>query len=145
MLIFYRFTIEDRSVVSHLFHQWAKKKAFQDPKRLLDKVSFIIDERLRDKRNKHKDLLRALKSCLSTNEAFQYANYALRWEQIPFEKRAHLMKEKQEHFLKLRIENAMGSAKPTDKQISYLKKLGCTTTPTSRLHASHLIEQYKSL
>ena len=30
-------------------------------------------------------------------------------------------------------------------QISYLQSLGCTVTPTSRLHASRLIEQYKSL
>lgn len=30
-------------------------------------------------------------------------------------------------------------------QISYLQKLGCTVAPTSRLHASRLIEQYKSL
>ncbi|KAK7278542.1 hypothetical protein RJT34_23572 [Clitoria ternatea] len=140
-----RFCVEDRSVVSHLFHQWAKKKAFQDPKRLLDKVSFVIDERLRQKKNKNKDLLNTLKSWLSCDEAFQYAQYVLRWEQIPADKRAHLTREKQEHFLKLRIENAMGSATPTDKQISYLKKLGCTLTPTSRLHASHLIEQYKSL
>ncbi|TKY51810.1 ATP-dependent DNA helicase SRS2 protein [Spatholobus suberectus] len=140
-----RFSVEDRSIVSHLFHQWAKKKAFQDPKRLLDKVSFVIDERLRQKRNKNKDLLNTLKSCLSCDEAFQYAQYVLRWEQIPADKRAHLMREKQEHFLKLKIENAMGSATPTVKQISYLKKLGCTMTPTSRLHASHLIEQYKSL
>ena len=36
--LFHRFNVEDRSVVSHIFHQWAKKKAFQDPKRLLDKV-----------------------------------------------------------------------------------------------------------
>jgi hypothetical protein len=36
--LFYRFNVEDRSVISHVFHQWAKKKAFQDPKRLLDKV-----------------------------------------------------------------------------------------------------------
>ncbi|KHN01012.1 ATP-dependent DNA helicase pcrA [Glycine soja] len=140
-----RFSVENRSIVSHLFHQWAKKKAFQDPKRLLDKVSFVIDERLRQKRNKNKDLLNTLKSCLSCDEAFQYAQYVLRWEQIPADKRAHLMREKQEHFLKLKIENAMGSATPTDKQISYLKKLGCTAIPTSRLHASHLIEQFKSL
>ncbi|XP_012569785.1 ATP-dependent DNA helicase SRS2-like protein At4g25120 isoform X2 [Cicer arietinum] len=140
-----RFSVEDRSAVSHLFHQWAKKKAFQDPKRLLDKVGFVIDERLREKRNKKKDLLNSLKSCLCCDEAMQYAQYVLRWEQIPADKRAHLMKEKQEHFLKLKVENAMGSATPTDKQISYLKKLGCTMTPTSRLHASHLIEQYKSL
>lgn len=30
-------------------------------------------------------------------------------------------------------------------QIVYLQNLGCTIVPTSRLHASHLIEQYKSL
>ncbi|MED6156985.1 hypothetical protein PIB30_019283 [Stylosanthes scabra] len=140
-----RFSVEDRSVVSHLFHKWAKKKAFQDQKRLLDKVGFVTDERLRDKRNKHKDLLNKLKLCLCSEEASHYAQHVLRWEQIPADKRAHLMREKQEHFLKQKIENAMGSAAPTDKQISYLKKLGCTVIPTSKLHASHLIEQYKSL
>ncbi|KAJ7949657.1 ATP-dependent DNA helicase SRS2-like protein [Quillaja saponaria] len=108
-------------------------------------VGFIIDERLRVKKNKHKDLLHALKSCLHCDEAFQYAVYVLRWEQIPSDTRAHLMREKQEHFQKLRIESSMGASAATPKQISYLKSLGCTVTPTSRLHASHLIEQYKSL
>ncbi|KAL9335522.1 hypothetical protein Peur_072703 [Populus x canadensis] len=140
-----RFAVEERSVVSHLFHQWAKKQAFQNPKRLLTKVGFVIDERLRVKKNKHKDVLRALKSCLSCDEAFQYAEYVLRWEQIPADQRAHLMHEKQEHFQKLRIENSMSSSAPTSKQIGYLQNLGCTVTPTSRLHASRLIEQYKSL
>ncbi|XP_043723434.1 ATP-dependent DNA helicase SRS2-like protein At4g25120 isoform X2 [Telopea speciosissima] len=140
-----RFSVEDRSIVSRLFHQWATKKAFQDPKRLLDKVGFVIDERLRIKTCKSKDVLRALKSCLRSDEAFQYAGYVLRWEQIPADQRAHLLREKQEHFQKLRIENAMGSSAATPKQISYLQNLGCTVVPTSRLHASRLIEQYKSL
>ncbi|KAJ6764566.1 ATP-DEPENDENT DNA HELICASE SRS2 [Salix koriyanagi] len=140
-----RFAVEERLVVSHLFHQWAKKQAFQNPKRLLNKVGFVIDERLRVTKNKHKDVLRALKSCLSCDEAFQYAEYVLRWEQIPADQRAHLMHEKQEHFQKLRIENSMSSSAPTSKQIGYLQNLGCTVTPTSRLHASRLIEQYKSL
>lgn len=42
---FCRFEIEDRAIISHIFHQWAKKQAFQNPKRLLDKVlniSFYI-------------------------------------------------------------------------------------------------------
>lgn len=30
-------------------------------------------------------------------------------------------------------------------QIAYLQNLGCTIVPTSRLHASRLIEEYKSL
>lgn len=140
-----RFNVDERAIVSHLFHQWAKKPAFHLPKRLLDKVSFVIDERLRNKTYKHKDVLRALKSCLGEDEAIQYAQYVLKWEQIPSEQRAHLMREKQEHFQKLRIENSMGSSEATPKQISYLQTLGCTITPTSRLHASRLIEQYKSL
>nr|XP_019705328.1 ATP-dependent DNA helicase SRS2-like protein At4g25120 isoform X1 [Elaeis guineensis] len=140
-----RFNIEERSIVSYLFHQWAKKQAFQHPKRLLDKVSFVIDERLRNKTYKHKDVLRILKSCLSGDEAYSYAQYVIRWEQIPIDKRAHLIREKQEHFQKQRIENSMGSSEATPKQIAYLQNLGCTVIPSSRLHASRLIEQYKSL
>ncbi|XP_078148491.1 P-loop containing nucleoside triphosphate hydrolases superfamily protein [Carex rostrata] len=141
-----RFETEDRSIVSHLFHQWARKQAFQTPKRLLDKVGFVIDERLRGgKSYKRKDVLSDLKSCLSSNEAFQYAEYIIRWEQIPIDKRAYLTRERQEHFQKQRIENSMSSSEATPKQIAYLRNLGCTVVPTSRLHASHLIEQYKSL
>ncbi|PHT52496.1 ATP-dependent DNA helicase SRS2-like protein [Capsicum baccatum] len=140
-----RFNAEDRAVVSHLFHQWAKKPAFQEPQRLLKKVGFVIDERLRVKKSTHKDVLRALKSLLTCEEALQYAESVLNWEKIPAEKRAYLMREKQEYFQKLRIESAMGTSAPTPKQIAYLQSLGCTTVPTSRLHASRLIEEYKSL
>ncbi|KAJ4778517.1 ATP-dependent DNA helicase PcrA [Rhynchospora pubera] len=140
-----RFQTEERSIVSHLFHQWARKQAFQTPKRLLDKVGFVIDERLRGKSYKRKDILSDLKSCLSSNEAFQYAEYVIKWEQIPSDKRAFLTRERQEHFQKQRIENSMSSSEATPKQIAYLRNLGCTVVPTSRLHASHLIEQYKSL
>ncbi|XP_076930968.1 ATP-dependent DNA helicase SRS2-like protein At4g25120 [Bidens hawaiensis] len=140
-----RFSSEERATVSHLFHQWAKKAAFKEPKRLLNKVAFVIDERLRVKKTAQKDVLRSLKSCLKTDEAFQYAENVLQWLQIPAEKHAYITREKQEHFQKLRIETAMGSSEPTSKQIAYLQSLGCTTIPISRLHASRLIEQYKSL
>ncbi|CAI9302541.1 unnamed protein product [Lactuca saligna] len=140
-----RFSSEERAYVSHLFHQWAKKAAFKEPKRLLNKVAFVIDERLSAKKSAQKDVLRSLKSCLKTNEAFQYAENILQWLEIPADKRAYITREKQEHFQKLRIETAMDTSEPTSKQIAYLQSLGCTTIPTSRLHASRLIEQYKSL
>ncbi|KAH7688043.1 DNA helicase protein [Dioscorea alata] len=116
-----RFKLEERTIVSHLFHQWAKKQAFQHPKRLLDKVCFVIDERLTSKMNKHKDTLRSLKSCLNDDEAFQYAQYVLRWEKIPIDQRTHLMREKQEHFQKQRIETSMGSLEATPKQVCILR------------------------
>ncbi|KAL6531201.1 hypothetical protein OROHE_014270 [Orobanche hederae] len=97
-----RFSAENRAVVSHLFHQWAKKPAFHDPKRLLNKVSFVIDERLRAKKCTHKDVLRELKSCLSSDEAYHFAISVLKWEQIPAEKRAHLMREKQRTFSEIK-------------------------------------------
>ncbi|KAL0359072.1 UNVERIFIED_CONTAM: ATP-dependent DNA helicase SRS2-like protein [Sesamum angustifolium] len=113
-----RFSAEDRAVISLLFHQWAKKPAFHDPKRLLNKVAFVIDERLRAKKSTHKDALRELKSCLTSDEAYHFAVSVLKWEQIPAEKRAYLMREKQEHFQKLRIESAMNSSEPTSKQVT---------------------------
>ncbi|KAM0868494.1 hypothetical protein ACQ4PT_041286 [Festuca glaucescens] len=70
-----RFEIDDRAVVSHIFHQWAKKQAFQIPKRLLDKIKFVIDERMRGKGYKRKDVLCKLKSLLSEDEALGYAEY----------------------------------------------------------------------
>ncbi|PHU03109.1 hypothetical protein BC332_28360 [Capsicum chinense] len=64
-----RFNAEDRAVVSHLFHQWAKKPAFQEPQRLLKKhlqVGFVIDERLRVKKSTHK---------LHYPQGFQYSSF----------------------------------------------------------------------
>eukprot|EP01018_Ginkgo_biloba_P005199 Gb_06422 [translate_table: standard] len=139
------FSIEARSTVAGLFHTWAKKRAFNDPKRLLDKVGFVIDERIRNKTSKNKDVLRALKCCLKDEDAFLYAKHVLKWEQMPSDERSLLQAERQEHFQKQAAERSMDSSAATSKQISYLKNLGCTITPTSRRHASHLIEQYKSL
>lgn len=42
LLLTYRFSVDERSVVSHLFHAWAKRPAFEDPKRLIDKVNIPL-------------------------------------------------------------------------------------------------------
>ncbi|PPD73182.1 hypothetical protein GOBAR_DD29887 [Gossypium barbadense] len=137
-----RFGVEERSIISHLFHQWAKKQAFQEPRRLLDKVRFVIDERLRVKNYKHKEVLRELKPCLSSEEAFQYAEYIVKWEQIPADKRAHLMREKQERFQKLRMESSMGSSSATPKQFgvhrySYFKTSCFPSDRTVQITVTH--------
>jgi hypothetical protein len=139
------FSIEARPSIAALFHTWAKKRAFHDPKRLLDKVGFVIDERIRNKTCKNKDALRALKCCLKDDEAVLYAEHVINWEKMPPDEKALVQAERQEHFQRQGAERAMVSTVATAKQIAYLQSLGCTITPTSRLHASRLIEQYKSL
>lgn len=39
-----RFGSEERGIVSSLFHQWAKKQAFKEPKRLLEKVTLFVSQ-----------------------------------------------------------------------------------------------------
>eukprot|EP00249_Psilotum_nudum_P004907 c18401_g1_i2 orf=382-825(-) len=140
-----RFNTEARSYVAALFHNWAKKSAFQEPKRLLDKVGFVIDERVRNKNTKNKDVLRALKCSLKDESALAYAQRVIKWVQMPLEERSVLTAERQEHFQQQSAERSMSTSAATSKQISYLQNLGCTIAPTSRLHASRLIEQYKRL
>ncbi|KAG6544381.1 hypothetical protein Mapa_014215 [Marchantia paleacea] len=139
------FSMEARSVVAVLFHTWAKKPSFQDPKRLLSKVGFVIDERLRSKGTKNKEVLINLKLALRDETALSYAQNVLAWEKLPAEERAVLQAERQEHFQMQNSERSQAAACATPKQISYLRSLGCTVDPTSRLHASRLIEQYKNL
>eukprot|EP00249_Psilotum_nudum_P004906 c18401_g1_i1 orf=15-302(-) len=69
----------------------------------------------------------------------------IKWVQMPLEERSVLTAERQEHFQQQSAERSMSTSAATSKQISYLQNLGCTIAPTSRLHASRLIEQYKRL
>jgi hypothetical protein len=93
------FNIEARSTIAALFHSWARKPAFQDPNRLLSKVGFAIDERLRSKNIKNKDVLIALKCSLKDAAALAYAHNAIKWGELPPEERALLQAERQVHHI----------------------------------------------
>jgi hypothetical protein len=67
---------------------------------------------------------------------------AIKSGQLPPQERALLQAERQEHSQEQGSERSMGCATATPKQIAYLHRLGCTVNPTSRLHASQLIDQY---
>ncbi|EFJ30134.1 hypothetical protein SELMODRAFT_409804 [Selaginella moellendorffii] len=95
------FNIEARSTIASIFHQWAKKSAFQDPKRLLMKVGLAIDERLRSKTAKNKDTLHALKRSLTDDAAFAYADQIVKWEKLPAHERSVHMAERQQQLNRL--------------------------------------------
>lgn len=82
---------------------------------------------------------RNLLSALETKVAREYAREVLAREALPPEEKQRLKAERQEHFRR----DYLRAQTPTEKQLSYLKSLGCKTVPADRLEASQLIEQHK--
>ncbi|KAK3233917.1 hypothetical protein CYMTET_55814 [Cymbomonas tetramitiformis] len=68
-----RFNSVASPVIAKMFHKWAKMQAFQEPNRLLTKVSFILDQTLSCSKGPAKEGLQALRSELIKPEAFLFA------------------------------------------------------------------------
>lgn len=83
---------------------------------------------------------RKLLSALETEAARAYAQEVLAREALPPEEKQRLKAERQEHFRR----DYLRAQTPTEKQLSYLKSLGCkTVVPANRFEASELIEAHK--
>ncbi|GBG92398.1 hypothetical protein CBR_g55305 [Chara braunii] len=104
-----------------------------------------LDERICSKTAKNKDVLKLVKSLLGEQDALAFAEHVISFEKLPPEERALLQIERQEHFQQLNVERAMASAAPTSKQVAYLRSLGCTAEPATKLEASELIGRYKNM
>lgn len=80
---------------------------------------------------------RQLLCLLETEEARRYAQEVIEREALPAEEKRRLKVERQERhrrdYLRARL--------PTERQLRFLKSLGCNETPASRLEASDLIDQ----
>ncbi|CAI5459501.1 unnamed protein product [Closterium sp. Yama58-4] len=142
------FPTEHRASIAAIFHSWARRPAFQQPSRLLAKVRAVVDSRQSSGAARSaggKEALRLLRPLLSSTQAASFAAHVIAWEQLPFEQRALHRVERQEMFQQQYSEKAMNRSAATPKQLTYLKQLGCTVEPSSKLHASKLIEQYKNL
>ncbi len=85
--------------------------------------------------------LEALRAALASDPAAarDYAEYALWWNGLPQSERDRLKSEKEREGQR----EWMRSQPPTSKQISFLRALGCDTTPASKLEASELIDQFQ--
>lgn len=83
---------------------------------------------------------RLLLSLLDGQEALAFAQRALEWEKLSFDEKDLIKRARGEEYRR----GSMRAKPPTQKQIEYLRSLGCHTTPSHRQHASELIEQYKT-
>lgn len=83
---------------------------------------------------------RLLNNSLESIEAREFAEHILWRENLPREVSEKLKNEaKREN-----LNNLMNVQPPTEKQLSYLKALGCKIEPGSKLEASNLISMLKS-
>lgn len=77
---------------------------------------------------------------IDDSEALEFARFIIKRENLPPIER---LKQKEERANFFRNEY-MKTQEPTEKQIAYLRGLGCDIKPQNRFEASELIDEYES-
>lgn len=82
---------------------------------------------------------RQLVSLLETDEARRYAQEVLDREALPSDVKQKLKTDRSEQYRR----EYLKAQRPTQRQLLFLKSLGCEVVPANRLEASDLIEASK--
>lgn len=77
---------------------------------------------------------------LGDDDAIEFAEHILWRENLPKEEHDRLKSESRTEGLN----DFMATQNPTEKQLSYLKALGCSEVPTDKKRASDLIGEWKN-
>lgn len=83
---------------------------------------------------------RLLASVVDTEEAEKFAAFIIWRESLPWSEKQRLKQESRAEGRETFVRQAMADKEPTEKQLRYLKSLGVSTVPRTRLEASELIE-----
>lgn len=123
-----------RGIIGHLFCNAVRHGC--------DDVQSILDWVEQDCMTRENPVYRDVINTLYDGEAWDFAQHMLDRESLPREEQIRLKNESKasNQFVKARMADDV----PTDKQLAYLKVLGCKTVPTSKLEASDLISQFKA-
>lgn len=123
-----------RGIIGHLFCT-AVRDGCED-------VQAILDDVEADCMRREPPVYRDVVNSLHTGEAWDFAQHILDRESLPREEQIRLKNEAKgnNEYAKL----AMAHSEPTEKQLLYLKGLGCERIPKTRLQASEWIEMWKS-
>lgn len=132
------FPVARRSLIANQFHCAVRGGAttvdavIREVKRdAISRMTFAGGERWTTQR----ELLRLLE----TDTAGAFAKTVIAHEALPPEEKLQLQAQRSEAYRR----EYLKAKPPTQKQLEFLKTLGCFTTPSSRLHASELIERSK--
>src|SRR5688572_21206493 len=75
---------------------------------------------------------RQLLALIENGEAAAFAQQVIERERLPAEEKMRIKKERVEHHRR----EYMKAQPPTEPQLSFLRSLGCKTTPANRFQAS---------
>ena len=108
------------------------------PAEVLSRVEYTVKRKIpvSDSYSLSNDDLATLLEHLTDSEAEDFAAFIIEREALPDDVRERLKAASGATYQQA----YMAGQPPTEKQISYLKKLGCAEVPTSKAHASQLID-----
>lgn len=135
-----KFADEKHNLITQMFC-YAVRGGAKTVSEILSRVDADAKRRFADPYtdDEARDTQRRLLAELFTQEAKDFANFIFWRESLPKEERLKMKYARSKQY----ASEAMSKQPPTEKQIKYLQGLGCDIAPTSKKHASELIEKFK--
>jgi len=134
-----RYPQNTQSTISNLFCH-----AVRDGMKTVFQVLGEVEYQARRRKGKHNqsyltdEWLDVLIEHLSDEEAEDFAAFIIERENLTLDEKTKLKEQSGVQYQ----QQYMAEQPPTDKQLKYLKSLGCETVPETKLEASQLIDQY---
>lgn len=100
-----------------------------------------LDRRIRDQHIEadRRELLESVLDDLYEPLTERYIRYCIEYERLPVEEKSHLKTQRRMGAMR----EGMRERPPSEKQLDFLRALGCTETPLDMAHASELIDALK--
>ena len=128
-----------RSLIANMFCR-AVRDGAETVDAVISSVKGDAQRRLLTGDREQQTTQRLLLSLLDGQEALAFAQRTLEWEKLSFDQKDLIKRARAEEYKRL----SMRARPATEKQLSFLRALGCHTTPSHRQHASELIGKYKA-
>lgn len=132
-----QFDVNYRGAIGDKFCR-AVRDGNDDPKAVLD----WINGNLAGNTNPVWQQVASTTNCHSEG-AWEFAMHILYREALSYEERLVLKKARDHNHALFAANYAMSQQPPTEKQLAYLKVLGCKRVPVNKLEASDLINELK--
>ena len=146
---------ESRASANNMFKTWARSVHFQKPDKLVLKVIAVAHDKACTARRASGGYnlgggpnFGKIKATLKEHKelAIQHAEEVIKYSLLPAAEKAKIEAHNREYFGKIAGEKKMEQVGPSEKQLSYLKKLGYTAAaPETMLEASKLIDKLSKM